>query len=170
MPVIFSFWHNQIFYATHFWKFRNIVVITSRNFDGEYIARVIRRFGYKTARGSSSRGAVSALIQLRQDLSAGRDIAFTIDGPRGPACQVKPGPLWLSKKTRNPILPFHIQPRHFWSLKTWDSFRIPKPFSEVLVKIGTPIFVPAEADENGLLQCYQKEMEALTRYCEGYPW
>ena len=77
---IFAFWHGRILPATLFWKNRGIVVITSRNFDGEWIAGIIRRFGYGTARGSSSRGGARALVQLRRDLTAGRAAAFDRPG------------------------------------------------------------------------------------------
>ena len=82
---IFAFWHGRILTATLYFRDRGIVVITSENFDGEWIARIIRRFGYDTARGSTSRGGARALAQLRREMRAGRPAAFTIDGPRGPA-------------------------------------------------------------------------------------
>ncbi|MGH9339067.1 MAG: lysophospholipid acyltransferase family protein [Acidobacteriota bacterium] len=167
-PVIYSFWHNQIFSATHFWRFRNIVVITSQNFDGEYIGRIIEKFGYGAARGSSSRGAMRALLQLKKHLSAGGDVAFTIDGPRGPIYEVKPGPLWLSQKTGAPIVPFHVEAQRFWRLRSWDRFRIPKPFSPVLVKIGRPITVPADDDHEQWMEPYQAEMDRIRKYCEVY--
>ena len=81
---ILCFWHGRIFPATYFFRHRGIVVITSENFDGEWIAGIITRFGFGTARGSSSRGAVKALVQLKRDL-ASKPVAFTVDGPRGPA-------------------------------------------------------------------------------------
>src|SRR5690348_2154897 len=82
---IFAFWHGRILAATLYFRDRGIVVITSENFDGEWIARIIRRFGYGTARGSTSRGGAKALVQLRRDMREGRPAAFTVDGPRGPA-------------------------------------------------------------------------------------
>ena len=167
-PVIYSFWHNQIFSATHFWRFRDIVVITSRHFDGEAIARMIEKLGYAPARGSSSKGGVKALIELKRNVQRGLDAAFTADGPRGPAYRVKPGPVWLSRKTGAPILPFHIQPKRFWSLNSWDRFRIPKPFSPVLVKIGQPLMVSSEGDEESWIIRYQEEMNRIERYCEAY--
>lgn len=165
-PAILSFWHSQIFAATYFWRNRGIVVITSQHFDGEYIARIIGRFGYGTARGSSTRGAVGALLSLRTRLRQGRDVAFTIDGPKGPREQVKPGPIWLSRKSQSPILCFHIQPRRFWEFGTWDRMRIPKPFTHLLVKIGEPIQVPEQCREDQWLAAYQAEMMRLQRYCE----
>jgi hypothetical protein len=81
--LIYTFWHREIFPATWFWRRRGIVVMTSQNFDGEYIARIIQRHGYGAARGSSSRGASRALGEMVRCLRHGADTAFTIDGPRG---------------------------------------------------------------------------------------
>lgn len=166
--IIYSFWHNQIFSATHFWRARGIVVITSRHFDGEYIGRVIKRFGYGAARGSSGKGAVRALLELKKHLEQGTDVAFTIDGPKGPLYQVKPGPLWLSKKTGAPIVPFHLEPKCFWTLNSWDRFRIPKPFSPALVVIGEPLLVPPHGKDAEWMPKYQEEMERIKNYCEHY--
>ncbi len=168
VPVIYSFWHNQIFSATHFWRSRGIVVITSQHFDGEYIARIIQAFGYGAARGSSSRGAVRALLELKKHLQNKTDVAFTIDGPKGPVYQVKPGPVFLSQKTGCPILPFHVEPKRCWKLKSWDRFRIPKPFSPVLMKIGRPLIVTSGTSEDEWMARYQEEMDRLKEYCEAY--
>jgi lysophospholipid acyltransferase (LPLAT)-like uncharacterized protein len=139
---IFAFWHGRILPATLFWKDRGIVVITSRNFDGEWIAGIIRRFGYGTARGSTSRGGARALVQLRRDLAEGKPAAFTVDGPRGPARVAQPGALFLAGATGHPILPFHIEADRFWTANSWDRTQVPKPFSTVAVAIGEPIHVP----------------------------
>src|SRR5206468_2024180 len=99
---IFAFWHGRILAATLYFRDRGIIVITSENFDGEWIARIIRRFGYGTARGSTSRGGVRALVQLRRDMALGHPAAFTVDGPRGPAGVVQAGAVWLAGATGNP--------------------------------------------------------------------
>lgn len=143
---IFAFWHGRILPATLFWKDRGIVVITSQNFDGEWIAGIIRRFGYGTARGSTSRGGARALVQLRRDLANGRPCAFTIDGPRGPARVAQPGAAFLAGATGHALLPFHIEADRFWTMKSWDRTQVPKPFSRVHVAIGEPIVVPDAAD------------------------
>ncbi|HEY3884464.1 MAG TPA: lysophospholipid acyltransferase family protein [Vicinamibacterales bacterium] len=155
---IFAFWHGRILPATLFWRDRGIVVITSRNFDGEWIARIIGRFGYGTARGSSSRGGARALVQLRRDLAGGRPAAFTIDGPRGPARVAQPGALFLAGATGQPLLPFHIEATRYWTAGRWDRTQIPKPFGIVAVAIGTPLFVPA-TDHDTIERC-RKELEA----------
>jgi lysophospholipid acyltransferase (LPLAT)-like uncharacterized protein len=147
---IMAFWHGRILPSTYFFRRRGIVVITSENFDGEWIAGIIERFGYGTARGSSSRGAVKALVQLKRDMAAGKPAAFTLDGPRGPAKVAQPGAIWLAKATGNPILPFHIEASRHWTLRSWDRTQIPKPFSEVAIAIGEPIVVPSDTDDAGL--------------------
>ena len=143
---IFAFWHGRILPATLFWKHRGIVVITSQNFDGEWIAGIIRRFGYGSARGSTSRGGARALVQLRRDLAAGKPAAFTLDGPRGPARVAQPGAVFLAGATGQPILPFHIECSSAWSMRSWDRTQIPKPRSLVGVAIGRPIHVPATSE------------------------
>ena len=155
---IFAFWHGRILPATLFWRDRGIVVITSQNFDGEWIAGIIRRFGYGTARGSTSRGGARALVQLRRDLSGGRPAAFTIDGPRGPARVAQPGAVFLAGATAQPILPFHIEASRFWTAGRWDQTQIPTPFSTVAVAIGAPM-TAAATDEETVERC-RKELEA----------
>jgi hypothetical protein len=144
---IMAFWHGRILPATYFFRRRGIVVITSENFDGEWIAGIIERFGYGTARGSTSRGAVKALVRLKRDMAAGKPAAFTLDGPRGPARVAQPGAIWLAKATGNPIIPFHIEASHHWTLRSWDRTQIPKPFSRTAIAIGEPLEVPPDADE-----------------------
>ncbi len=129
-----------------------MVVIASRNFDGEWIARIISRFGYTTARGSSSRGAVGALVQMRRDMAAGRPAAFTVDGPRGPLHRVQPGCVWLARATGRPILPVHIEADRGWTLGSWDRTQIPKPFSTVVVCIGEGLHVARDSDDAALEQ------------------
>src|SRR5258706_9887424 len=145
-----AFWHGRILAATYFFRRRGIVVITSENFDGEWIAGIIERFGYGTARGSTSRGGQKALLQLTRDLAAGKPAGFTIDGPRGPARVAQPGAVWLAKATGHPVLPFHLEADRSWALKSWDRTQIPKPFSTVAISIGEPFYVPHDADATAL--------------------
>ena len=144
---IMAFWHGRILPATYFFRRRGIVVITSENFDGEWIARIIERFGYGTARGSTSRGARKALLQLTRDMAAGRAAGFTVDGPRGPARVAQAGAVWLAKATGNPVVPFHLEADRHWTLKTWDRTQIPKPRSTVALVVGEPFTVELDADD-----------------------
>jgi lysophospholipid acyltransferase (LPLAT)-like uncharacterized protein len=149
---ILAFWHGRILPATVYFRHRGIVVITSENFDGEWIARIIERFGYGTARGSSSRGARRALLQMRRHLSAGRPVGFTLDGPRGPARRAQPGAVWLAGATGHPLVPFHLEAAPSWVLSSWDGGQIPKPFARVALAVGAPMDVPGEAGPEVLEQ------------------
>ncbi len=148
---IYTFWHNRVFLSTYFWQRRRIVVMTSRSFDGEYIARFIQRFGYGAARGSSTRGATGAVVEMVRLMRADCPTAFTIDGPKGPRYVAKMGAVLLAKKTSNPILPFTITAERFWKAKkSWDGFQAPKPFTRARVDIAPPIYVAADANEDEL--------------------
>ena len=145
-PPILALWHGRILAATLYWRDRGVVALTSQNFDGEWIARLMAGFGYRAARGSTSRGGARGLVQLRRALAAGSTVAFTVDGPRGPARTAQRGAVWLAGATGHPILPFHIEADRYWQARSWDSAQIPKPFSTVAIAIGDP-FVVSGTDE-----------------------
>jgi len=148
-PVM-AFWHGRILPATYFFRRRGIVVITSENFDGEWIAGIIERFGYGTARGSTSRGGRKALLQLTRDMAAGKAAGFTVDGPRGPAGVAQAGAVWLARATGNPVLPFHLEASRHWTLHSWDRTQIPKPFATVSLVVGEPFDVPGGGGDEAI--------------------
>jgi lysophospholipid acyltransferase (LPLAT)-like uncharacterized protein len=155
---IYSFWHDRIFLTTYWWRRRKIVVMTSQSFDGEYIARFIQRFGYGAVRGSSTRGAVGAVVEMARLMRAGCTTAFTIDGPKGPPNVAKMGAVLLAKKSGHPITPVTMTLAKFWTLPSWDSFQIPKPFTRARVYVAPPIRVPSDASEE-LLQAKRDELQ-----------
>ena len=144
---IYVFWHERIFLTTYWWRNRRIVVLTSKSFDGEYIARFIQRFGYGAVRGSSTRGGVGAVVEMVRLMRQGCTTAFTIDGPKGPPRVAKMGAVLLAKKSGYPILPVTMALERRWIAPTWDSFQVPKPFSRACVFVAPPIYVAADADE-----------------------
>lgn len=158
-PVM-AFWHGRILGATYFFRRRGIVVMTSEHFDGEWMARLIHRFGYGTARGSTTRGARRALGQLVRAMRRGRPAGFAVDGPRGPAGRAQRGAVWLAKVTGNPVVPFHLEAARYWTLPSWDRAQIPKPFSPVALVVGPPLEVPPRADE-AVLETKRAELEAV---------
>ncbi len=169
---IVTFWHCEIFSAIWFWRRRGMVVMTSRNFDGEYITRIIRMHGYDAARGSSSRGGSRVLVEMIRALRNGREAAVTPDGPRGPRFAAKPGVILLAKATGAAILCFHIVPRRAWVLrKSWDRTEIPKPFTRTAIFIAPPLTVAPDADEaeqDRKLQEVQATLDDLRR--RGEEW
>ena len=162
--AIHACWHGRIVHGVFHLRGRGMVVIVSENFDGEWIARIIHRLGYRTVRGSSSRGARKALRQMVRESKA-HPTAFTVDGPRGPARVAQPGAVWLSKATGNPVVPFHSEASTSWTLGSWDATQIPKPFTTVALVMGEPFVVPPDADEFEL-ERWRLRLEQELAACE----
>jgi lysophospholipid acyltransferase (LPLAT)-like uncharacterized protein len=169
-PGIFPFWHRCVLPATWIYRHQHPAVMTSQSRDGEFIARVIRRFGFVPVRGSSSRGGQRALLEMSQLLAEGHAVAFTIDGPRGPRYVAKKGPVLLARISGAAITAFYVAVERAWVLNTWDRLVIPKPFSRIYVRFARKIFVPPDADDAAMEQ-YHAEMQAaldrITQFADG---
>jgi len=164
-PLIASSWHSCLIPATYIFRDMGVRVMSSFSYDGEYMGRIIRRFGFVAVKGSSSRNPVRALLGLRRALADGWTVAFTLDGPRGPRRKVKPGPVALARSTGLAMTTFHAAVDKAWVLNSWDRMMIPKPFSRVLVRVGRLIPVPADASDEDL-ERYTAELQAtLDRVC-----
>ncbi len=165
-PLIASFWHSCMIPATYIFRDMGIRVMSSFSYDGEYMGRIIRKFGFVAVKGSSSRNPVRALLGLRRALEQGWTVAFTLDGPRGPRHKVKPGPVALGRSSGLALTTFHAAVEKGWTLKSWDRMVIPRPFSRVLVRVGKLIPVPKDASDEDLVR-YTDELQAtLDRVCE----
>jgi len=140
-------------------------VLNTVNFDGQWTRRVIERLGFGTAQGSSTRGGVEGLAAMAKALEAGRNVAFTIDGPRGPRHVAKPGPVILARRTGRPISVFHIGVQYGFTFeKAWDHFQLPFLFSRVVMFCAPPIRVPTDADSD-TMKARQDEMQAALERC-----
>lgn len=146
LPVM-ALWHGRILPSVIYFRHQNITVITSDNFDGEWTARIIHRFGYTTARGSTSRNAARAALKAKRAMAQGHPVGITVDGPRGPARVAQPGAVWLARATGNPIMPFHAEAASAWTTSSWDATQIPRPFSRIAMVMGEPFYVAPDADE-----------------------
>lgn len=162
-PGIYPFWHRCVLGATWIFRHRNFAVLTSRSRDGEFIARVIHRFGFVPIRGSSSRGGQRGLLEMHSFVMNGGGAAFTIDGPRGPRLVAKRGPVLLARTTGVPITAFYVALEKAWVLKTWDAMMIPQPFSRAYIRVARKIFVPADADDDRLAAAHAEMQAALER-------
>ncbi|MXY24918.1 MAG: lysophospholipid acyltransferase family protein [Acidobacteria bacterium] len=164
-PVL-AFWHGRVLHATWFWRGRGIVVMISENFDGEWIGRLIEWFGYRTARGSSSRGGARAMVRMRRLSVDGAPTGFAVDGPRGPARSVQPGAVWLASLTGQPILPFHAESDRYWTIRSWDGTQVPKPFARTAMVIGPPIYVPRRPDDDVMEEKRRELADSLAALAE----
>ena len=155
---IYVGWHEQILNGG--WPLRlprGKTLLISQSRDGEYISRIVHGLGYRTVRGSSSRGGVQALLQLLHILKEQGDVIMVADGPRGPARECKPGVLGLAKQSGRPIIPIAISASRCKRVKSWDRTMIPLPFGTLTMIHGEPLLIPADADDDALTN-YQAQL------------
>jgi hypothetical protein len=157
---VWCFWHRCLIPCACYFHGRfKMAVLISGSFDGELIARTIERMGFLTARGSSTRSGGSGLWALAKAVGRGHGAVFTADGPRGPVYKVKPGAVKLAQLTGYSIGIFYAHPEKAWSLRSWDRFLIPKPFSRVAISWGRHVEVP-QSDDPLVIEGKRLEVEA----------
>ncbi|MBD5165651.1 lysophospholipid acyltransferase family protein [Helicobacter sp.] len=161
---IVAFWHGELLLQSLICnKFLNrhqkVSVLISQHFDGELIARVIRYFGIDSLRGSSSKGGAKALLEAIKKIKQNEYIIITPDGPSGPYHSVADGIVLLAQKSKVPIVISRVLYQNFWEFKSWDRFRIPKPFSKVICVIKEPLNIESlELEEaKNLIQSKMEE-------------
>jgi lysophospholipid acyltransferase (LPLAT)-like uncharacterized protein len=165
-PVIFMVWHGRLLPLTYLHRAEGLVALISRSADGEVIARVVEHWGYQVVRGSSSRGGTVALRELVRHARAGRSLAITPDGPRGPRQKMKPGALLAAQLTGAPLIPSAAGTARAWWFEGWDRFLVPKPFARIHVAYGAPVVVPRDADAAELARiggAVEESMNGLVR-------
>ena len=143
---IIAFWHEGILLALlSRWR-KPTTAIISRSKDGEIVAGVLHLFGAETARGSSNKGGEVALREVLRDVRAGKNIAVTPDGPKGPRRVVKEGIVYIAQVSGLPVVPFYFTARKKKRLRSWDGQILPRPFSKALYLYGPPIQVPRDGE------------------------
>lgn len=143
-PVLFAFWHRHQLMLLYVHRGRGVRVLVSRSRDGEFVARALHRLGFRTARGSSSRGGGAAFRNLWESVGRGETVAFTPDGPRGPRRSVQPGVVALAVRAGVPVVPVAWAGSRVKELNSWDRFLVPLPFGRYAVVYGDPVFLAEE--------------------------
>jgi lysophospholipid acyltransferase (LPLAT)-like uncharacterized protein len=164
--VIYVVWHGGLLPAL--WKHRreSTTVLVSDHRDGSRLASAIEKWGYRTVRGSTTRGGARGLLGIMRVLDAGGNVALTPDGPRGPARRAKPGAVMAAQRTGARIIPVAASASPGWRLGSWDGFLIPQPFARVRIAYDAPITVSrGEALEEGL-ERLQRGLDQATRLAE----
>ena len=161
-PAVYVFWHRCLLLAA--WRYRNlgIRILISPSFDGELIARLVERLGFVPIRGSSSRGGAAALLTATRNRRQGHKVAITADGPRGPVYIAKDGAAAIARRSDSTASCFHLHPESAWTLKSWDNFLIPRPFSRVRIAWQAPIAAPTTAELQASLEAAVLSAQADT--------
>ncbi|OIQ20518.1 MAG: hypothetical protein BM556_00825 [Bacteriovorax sp. MedPE-SWde] len=140
-------WHQNLLHGIMAQIGQRHVCIVSKSKDADPVNYTLECLGQKVVRGSSKnkagvdKGGKAAKEEMITELSSGLPGAVTIDGPKGPAREVKPGIVDMARKSQTPLIPFIPVPESYWSFKSWDRFKLPKPFSRIVVYYGEPIIV-----------------------------
>lgn len=163
---LLAIWHQNLFAGILAQTGRRHVVIVSRSGDGNPVTHLCENLGHTVARGSSrskgrDKGGQAAKQAMIEALRSGLPGAVTVDGPRGPIFQVKPGIVDMARQTGLPIIPYLPMPQGYWSFNSWDQFRLPYPFTRIDVYYGEPIFVPASVSDAELVDYQERVRQAL---------
>ncbi len=151
IPYIIVTWHNRlllfpIMFSKNYREKTYALISPSR--DGQYIADICKKMGVKSVRGSTNKKAAGALTSALKIIKAKYNISITPDGPRGPRYKMSKGPIILASMSGAKILPLSINSSSYWEIKTWDRFRIPKPFCKIESTVGESISIPPNLTES----------------------
>lgn len=166
--IIYAVWHNQQLFLLYPYKGRKIAPLISLSKDGEYIARLLPKFGMKAVRGSTSKGGARALIHLLHAAREGYCPMLTPDGPRGPIYKVQPGILFLAKKTGFPIMPVGTALSRKFTVGSWDRMRIPLPFGKTALTYGKAVYVKDDNDMDRAAVELEEQLNWATDQSERY--
>jgi lysophospholipid acyltransferase (LPLAT)-like uncharacterized protein len=157
--ILYASWHRGLFFVIYWYRNQRVVSIASASDDGELAAQAAKRFGWITARGSSSRGGRQAYRQMENLVKQGHKGGLVADAPRGPRFVSKPGIIYLAKRTGIPIIPVIWSADRFWKLRSWDRTIIPKPFARIVALYGSEsIHVPHDASRE-VCEAYRKRLD-----------
>ncbi len=168
-PSIVAFWHGRMFVLPFVFEryAKKVSILISRHRDGEFVAKLVERLGFKTVRGSTGKGkgGERAFLEMVKVISKGEVVAITPDGPKGPAEKVKKGIVKLSMKTGVPIYPISFSAKPCYRFNSWDKFMLPLPFSKCVVKVGKPLY-PEQLSEDEFKEKIELELKRLTDLCD----
>ncbi len=134
---IYALFHQQEILMMDYFSDSGLCGLVSNSKDGQILAAIVHELGYRTVRGSSHKGAIPGLKACMRQLKAGHKMTIAVDGPKGPIYKVKPGVVFMSEKSKTPIVPISAHPDRYWcSEKSWNKILIPKPFSTIKIKFG----------------------------------
>jgi lysophospholipid acyltransferase (LPLAT)-like uncharacterized protein len=158
---IVNIWHNRLLMLPPLFeralRERTYAVISASR-DGQYIADFAAQFGAKSIRGSSTRQGVKVLHDAIRTIKGGCMVVFTPAGPRGPRYHMSKGPIHIASQLGIPVVALGINYSAYWAVKSWDGFRIPKPWARLTVIIGNELRIPPDLNDEEL-ERWRKEAE-----------
>ncbi len=151
-PAVYFLWHRDLLVPAFFFRNRGYRVLIGRHRDAEFISRISEKLGYRTLRGSSTRGATAAMRNIVKSLEEKQLVVITPDGPKGPPEKIKEGPLLAALKTGAPVIPVIVSYKRCYTFGSWDRFRLAFPFSGVCILLGGPVRLKGLPSRNNILK------------------
>ena len=171
-PTMMCVWHGRLLFPSWYMRFHTTLhIISSRHPDSEILARVLRHWGYSLIRGSTNKGGISVIKEMKKIFKKGGMIAVTNDGPKGPLRVAKSGSIGLAIKNDVKIFTVTGSATKYWQLKSWDQFILPKPFGKIQIIISPPLDIkeaPLSSKEeihilSEFMNKYQDEADRITQ-------
>ncbi len=162
---IFTNYHNQIIPFIHYYKKRSYYILVSKSRDGDITDYILKKYGYRTIRGSSTRGGSEALHEIHSELGKNIVMSITFDGPKGPIYRIKKGIIWLLGRTGYPLLTGYCYFSRARRIRSWDGLYVPIPFSKVLIVIDGPMIAEKRLSKSEI-DLFKNELEK--RMAENY--
>jgi lysophospholipid acyltransferase (LPLAT)-like uncharacterized protein len=167
-PHVFLLWHEALLPLLWQHRGQGVAIVVSEAREGRYLSEFAASLGYRSLHGSSTRGGARALLGAVRELQAGRAVAFTPDGPRGPRRELKPGVVAAAQRGGALIVPLHAEADRAWRLHSWDRFMVPKPFARVWITYGHPFeVIPGE---DGFAAGVERATESLDQVSRSGAW
>jgi len=175
-PCIFMFWHSRQLLMPFLYRRMTggrdgVISLISRHRDGRMISETVRRLGFGSVAGSSTRGGTRAVLEIVDLLRSGKQVAITPDGPRGPASRLKMGVVLLASKCSVPVFPVALGSNRAWRFGSWDSMLLPKPFARVVAVVGEPLTVESDLSRHAwpeVAALFESRLNNLTQMVDGY--
>ena len=175
-PCIFMFWHSRQLLMPFLYRrmtggFDGVISLISRHRDGRLISETVRRLGFGSVAGSSTRGGARAVLEIAGLLQSGKQVAITPDGPRGPAGKLKMGVILLASRCSVPVFPVALGSNRAWRFGSWDSMLLPKPFAKVVAVVGEPLTVESNLSRHAwpeVTALFESRLNNLTQMVDGY--
>lgn len=167
--VVYVTWHQRMSYFFYFGGSRHVTTMISRSRDGEYVARLASWLGFRTVRGSSSRGGTRAVRELARRIKEGEPGGMLADGPQGPARVAKLGTMVIARDGGAPIIPVLWGADRCWTFNSWDRYLLPKPFARIVLYAAEPLWIPQTAKGEELERyrlLLEERMNEGTRWCD----
>ncbi|MDZ7334474.1 MAG: lysophospholipid acyltransferase family protein [candidate division KSB1 bacterium] len=171
VPILYVLWHGRILIPIFVHRNEGITPMVSLHSDGEIIAQTLQRLGYRTIRGSSSRGGNKAFHEMVDILSKNGVGAIIPDGPRGPRHHLKPGTLYIAQQSQAYLVPVTFSANRKIVFNSWDRFVLPLPFAKCVMLYGEPVRVGKDFPTDQLEQIrekFEQEMISLERTADEY--